>query len=192
MSTNFLEALKTQASKTRTEALTKKINSNSPNLTDNPVLATIPETQSDNSIEPLGLKVDLVLNRNRIDLYFTRKPSQYILDMLHSQEFHYRPSDLAWYHKDSQMNRAWINNVFGTDLIITDAPDYKPLQAPETPQTETQAQLPIDPIPSIPNTPYDLYKKQIDELTKHLNIDASDLQLMAVNHFHKFTFSKDS
>lgn len=154
--------------------------------------------------KPLIITIDRVLNRRRLDVFFSEKPCDEILAKLRGQGFHYRPSDKAWYHCDNETNRAFLETHFNADFA----------GAPESAQVAlnddsiNNANLVLDAVTITGNTntteaqsevsnlgdstPYDIYKKQVNELCEHFKIDASDLALFAINYFHKATFSKDA
>jgi len=126
------------------------------------------------------VNIDLVLNRNRIDVFFNEKPSDEILCGLRGQGFHYRPSDKAWYHQDTQTNRDFLNSLLKCDIAqkgivsgdIEPSTDYRPSEelSPE----------------------FVKFRSQTNELLEHLKCEPADLMLIAIDALHKSTFSRDS
>lgn len=147
----------------------------------------------------ITVTVDQVVNKNRIDIFFSRKPSDQTLDLLRKANWWYRPSDKAWFNKDSSEARLFCVKHFAADF---DAPEEIPVTPAEVEAIETTGPIvtltsetveTIEQMEPEAFTP-DLtrYKKQIDELLAHLKCDSTDLLFMAMDAFHKRTFSKDA
>lgn len=128
--------------------------------------------------------IELILDRNRIDIFFPRKPEQFVLDRFHQYGWKYRGLDKAWYHQDTFGNRTLLNVWFNAE-IETDIPTSEPF-----------AEI-IDPVqpkeePEVTGSPeYVKFKRQVNELISELKIDCADLMLLAVDSLHKAKFGKE-
>lgn len=133
-------------------------------------------------LDPIRVTVDVVLDRNRLDVFFSRKPDAMVLDDLRNNGFHYRPTDSAWYHKDTKQNRELLNNRFNAGLEI---------------EQENQPVIEVVPevVPSaeiIEDTPFENYKRQISDLMQELRLEScADLQLLAIDCLHRQTFARN-
>ncbi len=166
--TSFLEALKNQPT------------------------TTAPVTRS-KSPEPI-VSVELVTNRNRIDVFFSVKPNQDILDDLKLNHFKYRPSDRAWYTYDNRIQRSYLAHKFNLPELIDSPAPYN--EQPYAPVSTDEKQFDTaHPSPSIEliqpegSAEYVKFKQQTNELLAELKIDAADLMLLAIDTLHKKTFN---
>jgi hypothetical protein len=133
----------------------------------------IVETPKQEEKKELIINIDLVANRNRIDVFFSDKPDQYILDMLKANGWHHKKIPVpVWYHQDNQWNRDFLNQLLNLNI-------------------ESKGMISADVEPS-ELTPFDIYKRQCAELIEELKIDSADLALIAIDTLHKQAFSKDS
>lgn len=154
-------------------------------------------------VDPLIATVELVINRKRIDVFFNRKPSDSILNLLRAMDFHYRPSDKAWYNKDTEENRAFLEVKFGAEfpkggaeIVSTDTGNQAstsdtPCEASATPNEASEQPLTIE-VASCAGAPLEneppaflTYKKQVNELMVKYNLDAPDLMVFAINFLYE-------
>lgn len=139
--------------------------------------------------KPVGPEVTIEINdtKNRIDIFFSAKPSELILNKLRCAGWHFRPTDKAWYHFDSDEHREFIRDNFNVELdnrspeIVTRS---EPAVTPALPE-------PATPSDSSDGEPYSTYKRQIAELLAALKIDCADLQLLAIDTLHRKTFPRN-
>ncbi len=141
-----------------------------------PVLTPAPIQNYANG--PLEVTIELPQGSNRIDVFFSRKPDADILSKLRDAGFWYRPSDKAWYHKDSECNRQICRMLFGAEIE-----DY------DTKQLEVVEAAPI--VDDSEESSYDVYKRQCDELVKALGLEFPDLALHAIDCLHRQTFKRN-
>ena len=130
------------------------------------------------------LTVDRVLNRGRLDLFFSFKPDDRVLRILNENGWHYRGKDKVWYHKDAKPQHDFLYIEFGirissdSDTIADDAvTTIDPTPVKSVPDVQPQ-ELPE----------YEEYKRQAAALIEALKIDAADLMLIAVNHLYQKHF----
>ena len=137
-----------------------------------------PESQ-----EPLKIDIDLVLDRNRIDVRFNRNPGEAICSTLKAAGFRFKAHmNKAWIHKDTDENRRFLNREFNADLEMKDSP--KPaLQLMPAPEPAAPVQ------PSTQDTAFEHYKWQVDQLMDHFKVSAADLQLLAIDVLYRETFN---
>lgn len=149
----------------------------------------------------LTVTIDRVLNRHRLDVFFNQKPSEEILKSLRAHDFHYRPSDKAWYNKDTETNRIFLEYAFGAHFVdSSDVEDSKSYEVsdnsildnvvvPENSVTLTsvnnEKDLEVSP-------QFAKFRSQTNELLEHLKCEPADLMLIAIDALHKQTFSRDS
>lgn len=191
MTTSFLEALKAKSLQEQN------------NLVQNqqaiaPII--LPYIPSNPAPAPkLIITVDRVLNRNRLDVFFSEKPSNDILQSLRDRGFHYRPSDRAWYHKDSEDNRLFLESKFGASFMLSgDVEDNENYEVsdnamldnvvvPDNSVTLTSVNNAKDE--ADPASVFEQYKKQVKDLCEALKIDPADLALLAISKLHDQTFN---
>lgn len=131
----------------------------------------------------LQVTVELPIGSNRIDVFFSRKPDADILSKLRDAGFWYRPSDKAWYHKDSECNRQICRMLFGAEIE-----DY------DTNRIYAEDKVTVANAPIVDNSEesgYDVYKRQCDELVKALGLEFPDLALHAIDCLHRQTFKRN-
>lgn len=77
-----------------------------------PVGGTIKQVAAPEIVQPEPVKilanVEQVLNRNRLDIFFPEKPAAEVLQQLRDNGFWFRPSDKAWFNKDTAEVRAFV------------------------------------------------------------------------------------
>jgi len=186
MSTSFLEALKK-----RSEQINSGITQTRPEIK---VPESLKPIESEVTETPLIVTCDRVLNRKRLDLFFSRRPDQEVLNKLHGANWHFRPKDKAWYHFDSEENRQFCIDNFNADFDQLDRTQDS--EAPEVPDTDEapnneSKQVTLTSSRDEYSSEYDKYKQQVNELMAELKLDAADLQLMAIDMLHKKLFSQN-
>jgi hypothetical protein len=129
--------------------------------------------------------IDLVLNRQRIDVFFKLMPDRDTLDWLHDNGFRYRREDRGWYHQDNPGNRAKLKARFNATFIDSGevTPEVKPVQIVEPEKPAEDADLRDNDM-----TPFGCYKRQCRALCEHLKIDMADLALLAIAKLYERTF----
>lgn len=146
--------------------------------TENNAVQAKPEAQiPENHEPPLEIRVERVLDRRRLDLFFSRKPDEESLQVLRTAGFRFRPSDKAWYHADTPQNRQAIGTYFS-------------IQWPETQAVDSEAQ-PLPELTILEAPQWARYKQQVKELLEHTKLDCADLQLFVVDLAHKALFGKN-
>lgn len=177
MNTAFLSALQSQS-----QTLTTQLQQSKPK-----VLEAAP-------VDTLKVTIDLVVNRNRIDVFFSQKPSDSVLDSLRSNGFHYRPSDKAWYHQDNLVNRKFLNSTFDADLEVSEMAT----------EVTGKTQQTIVVAPSLPevtdsdtyespynDSHYQVYRGQVNQLIEKLQIQPADLMLRAIDCLYVQVFGSN-
>ena len=216
MNAAFLSALKSKASQIQKDRSDKPINGKTYNLTGSGNSIMNGNSWAESEVKPETPKqridVNLVLNKNRIDLKFALKPDEATLDLLRNAGWHYRPTDRAWFHKDEDHRRQWINDNFGTEIEMRSEYTQDPINDGSISVWEelqkAQASDPVvvtDPDPVIKTAKIDpviiqngmvmthadtfeIYKRQIDDLLEHLGISPADLQVLAISKLHDQMF----
>ena len=190
----FLASLQAQAAIINTDSKPKKPITQSPAPID-------PPSTSDKLI----VTVERVINRKRLDVFFSRKPSDQILAQLRGQGFRFRPSDRAWYHQDNENNRLFCEINLGASFDDSDADTHAVITDDDTQAFKDSNQVTltcavskspsdsvttaIDSVQSF--TPeFERYKMQVNQLIEHLKMEPADLQLLAIDYLHKFIFHK--
>jgi hypothetical protein len=143
--------------------------------------------------EPIHIpevRIERVLDRGRIDVYFSDKPDDRTLEILRGNGFRFRPSDKAWFHADNGRNRCILEDLLGVEF---ENPFVK-----ECGVHDSTAGVPVDKgedadmrdvVPASPE--FERYRQQVDELIEHLNIRPADLMLLAIDALHKTTFGRN-
>lgn len=148
---------------------------------------------------PLIVTIDRVINRGRLDVFFNQKPSDLILRRLKDKGFHFRPSDKAWYHKDTEENRLFCEAYLSANFAQDDQAGSAQLTTSDesgaidndyrnsvTLTSNTEEFESIDPTVKS----YAIYKQQCENLANHLKCDVADLALIAINNLHIAIFGK--
>lgn len=154
--------------------------------------------------EPVRVTVDIVANKNRIDVYFSAKPSDSVLSELRSKGFHFRPSDKAWYHQDNTSNRAFLIERFNAhieielsklaaldddlDQVLTDA-EIKAACAKNAPTLDAEDIIEAYAAaePEVVEVKSE-YHRIIDALCEHFGESPADVCVRAVKLLHSETF----
>lgn len=172
---SFINALKNQSS-----AMTQ---SRKPTVLAKKIAATVEAHRN-----PLIVTVDRVLNRNRLDIFFNQKPSEDILTLLRLHNWHFRPSDKAWYHQDNETNRMFCEQTFNASF--SDSGDVSQGESEDRADFSDSVTLTSSTNESGEQSAFEIYKQQCDELIAHLGVNPADLALIAVSALHKATFNK--
>lgn len=190
---NFLSALQAQSA-----ALNQSRESKAVKAAQAGIVAGVPVPSISVPVEvgqdkPITATVSIVLDKNRLDVTFDRKPSPFILQCLHDGGWWYRAFDKSWYHQDNDTNRAFCNLHFDADIEMihvsnTDvqlalpqdagrAIEAAPIEAAPKPVQRTEA----DPV--LPT--YEEYKRMCNELAEYYNVELADLQLLCVAKIYR-------
>jgi len=186
--TTFLNALKQQSAIAQLKHGTEKQNAGIQAHALNDLFKTDP-------IVPLEVRIQRNISKGRLDVFFNRKPEQSIIDDLKEHCFQWNPIDKCWYHKDTFVNRCYLDQRFNApELVKID----KPPQSTETPAFNlNQSEVPVTPELSATDDSigsndesesWKRYKMQVNALLETLNADAADLQLLAVDCLYQQTF----
>lgn len=139
--------------------------------------------------------VKLILNRNRVDVLFPEKPSEFILQALRDKGFRFRPSDKAWFHQDNPGNREFLTKLVKAEFEQDDEPT-KALAVGDPGVNGAPGAQSFSPLATCEDhsallelPDYETFKQQCQELLNHYGLDAADLMLLAVDKLHKNTFS---
>lgn len=134
---------------------------------------------------------------DRIDLYFSRKPTDQTIANLRAADFRAKQDsrgDWFWYHRDCPENRRFCEVNFGADFSDIDAPST-PAAKPEivvsddvTIQGAKLADAAKAELPGI--NAFARYKEQCAQLQAELKVDGADLAILAVACLHKQTFGE--
>ena len=132
-----------------------------------------------------AVTVNIVVDRNRLDIFFAIKPDSATLASLHAWAWHYRPSDKAWYHLDCEANRQYLRDTFNLDI------DSK-----VDPVVDSNPLLGVDAVPTAnveveSSDRFEMFKRQVNELSEGLKLDPADLMLEAIACLHKATFTRN-
>ena len=165
---SFIEALKTKSSEIQKTREAPKFIPQAPLQVEVPKVVT--------------LRVELVVNRNRIDLFFSDKPEARVLELLKLNGWHFRPSDRAWYHQDNLNNRKFVSQELSNDPSLLDQTydDQGPAMISSDVEEESK---------DLPDS-FLIYKRQVNDLLAELKIDSADLMLLAISKLHDQIFTK--
>lgn len=144
---------------------------------------------------PTIYKVERVLNRNRLDVYFDVCPTELQRRNLKDQGFRWNPDKVCWYHKDTLANCKFLESVFnvqGLDTIDsfkvadseTDKSKDEPISNPESFHDESK----IDPLLESSEI-FREYVRKVNALQAHLGIDTADLTIKAITCLYDNTFN---
>ena len=129
--------------------------------------------------EEVRVTVDLVANKNRIDVFFSAKPSESVLSELREKGFHFRPSDKAWYHQDNIKNRSWLVERFNAPLDINLSELMEDILDEPGEIEEQEAEELVDGKSE--------YHRIIDALCAHYNESPADVCVRAVKLLYSET-----
>lgn len=144
-------------------------------------------TEDQNFYNPVDtVKIERVLNRNRIDIYFPEKPSEEIRSRLKDRGFRFDPERCAWYHKDTLLNRVFLSEHFNAQGLIT-SDDLDSIQGEVA--DDLSKSIVEEPVTASEGSEvYQQYKKQVNALIEELKIDPADLMLLAIDTLYRSTF----
>ncbi len=114
------------------------------------------------------LIIERVLNRKRLDLFFSSKPDADTLESLHNCGWCYRGTDKAWYHVDTERNRHYLKRKFNisvsedSDHIADDAVTVNEPESKDSPE-------------------FAEFKRKVNILVEHLNVSPADLMILAID-----------
>lgn len=192
MDTNFLNALKTKS-----QVIDSNLKKNVPIAKPQPTqLAKVINDYKDGNYTVIGEGTDklidskhailtgleIVINRNRLDVYFDIKPTNYQRNLLVTQGFRCRKEanddgsiNYTWYHQNSEDNQKFLRDNFRTI-----SPDFWDI---EDPKLEI-----VDPLASADET-FREYVRKVNALSAHLKVDAADLTIKAIDCLYDVTFN---
>lgn len=121
-------------------------------------------------------RIERVINKSRIDLFFPAKPSQETRAKLKHGGCWWNENRMCWELRDTADNRVWLEYEFGT--VFEDSAPEAP--KPEAPKPEAPTPLgDYEPLPALAR-----YRQQVDELIKVLQVPPADLLLIAIDYLH--------
>lgn len=168
----FMNALKSKADKIQSERETEKQYPKAPE-----------------AFRMYTVTVDIVINKNRLDVFFSEKPSEQDLETMRNGGFHFRPKDKAWYHKDSKENREYLTQNLGIKFdTIQDAPQpaiAAPIASAPLAQSGNEEQSQDSALELSPD--FIRYRKQHAELISIFNCDPIDLHMKAIDALYNAT-----
>lgn len=132
---------------------------------------TIVDLTPDTKPDPITVRCERVLDRNRIDLFFSAIPSEETRTLLKDQGFKFNPDSKAWYHKDCLVNRMFLTATF-------DLPDLMQDVYNDDPKMDVKTNI----------NSYATYKDQVNALLTELKLDCADLMIVAIDSLYNRTF----
>lgn len=184
MSTTFLNALKNKSASV--QALMQQTAKSTPQTipANHGILLNSKFGTPDQTIVPLDVvpdapkmtvNIERVLNRNRLDIFFSDIPEKSVRTTLKDKGFRFDGERKAWYHKDTLLNRLFLADTFGADELRTlDTPADVAI-----PSTDTDVEY---------SSEYQAFKSQCNALQSELKLDAADLMLKAIECLYNHTF----
>lgn len=140
----------------------------------------------------LEIRIELIPQRNRIDVFFSQIPPKNLRAALKIEGFRFNPDSKAWYHQDSENRREYLRSAFGAELdqyqgIPLSTLIDSPLNDPSISDVP-----PVQPLIELCEAPIEpelaKFRTQTNELLEQLNLDAADLMLAAIDCLHRQTF----
>jgi hypothetical protein len=144
------------------------------------------ETIEVKDVEPIEVEATVTINesRNRIDVTFNSIPGDEMRSHLKRAGFRFHGGDCLWYHFDSEENRAALREILDCEIdrkieqpaaIVTAAPILEVAPASiEGPDRES-----LSAINAPLGTPFEVYKRQVDDIVSYTGASPADLQLLA-------------
>lgn len=127
------------------------------------------------------VRIERVLDRNRIDVFFPEKPSDEIRTSLKDHGFRFNPESCAWYHRDTILNRVYLSEFLNAQgLLTSDDLDSIPSEVQGTFQ-KINDEAGQEPSEESGNEHYRKFKMQVNALQSELGLDAADLMLRAID-----------
>ncbi len=137
---------------------------------------------------PTIIKVDRIINKNRIDVYFDVIPTPEQRELLKTYSFKFNPESKAWYNKDTTLACAMLRDRFNVrNLTDKEENIVIPSQAIQEPE-KIEPSIELSALTDEPEA-YSNYKKQVRELLSVLKCDSADLALIAIDNLYKKTFN---
>lgn len=196
MTDAFLATLNARAEALETDRLKAKTEKIKP-------VANVPATPKPTEIT---VRVELVENRNRIDLFFSAVPSDAVRKDLKARSWRWNGDRACWYNADNDLNRAYLVANFGANFDSDDSDDssappaitdavglaqYSPKAEAPAPEIQVSDSDAGGTIGTGESAEWLRFKRQVTELQSELKIDAADLMLMAIDSLHKATFGRN-
>lgn len=144
------------------------------------------------------------LSKNRLELYWDEKPQREVLATLKSFNFWWDRDRQCWFNFNNAAVRGFLVEYFHADFgdePVIELPEKDQERIVKEAISESSLSLEMRREAVIPETPKELpsdektlerYRDQVDELITHLNMRPGDLIILAIDHLHKATFSRDS
>lgn len=129
--------------------------------------------------EKLECKVRVLLATNELEIWFNKHPGESLVRVIEQAGFEQKGT--SWFALDSQTRRTFCKQVLG-------AKDLEPLPEPVAPAPEPDIKIVVRDTPP-DNSPFGIYKRQVDELCAELKMEPTDMFLFAIDALHKATFS---
>lgn len=129
--------------------------------------------------EDLTCKVRVLLATNELEVWFNKHPGNHWAGVLGQAGFHANGS--SWFAPDTQERRIFCREALS-------AKDLELLPEPVAPAPEPEIKIVVRDTPP-DNTPFGIYKRQVDELCAELKMEPTDMFLFAIDALHKATFS---
>lgn len=149
-------------------------------------------------VTPITVKIERVVNRNRLDIYFSDIPSVEIRDSLKNQGFRFDGERKAWYHKDTLLNRLYLHTTFGApDLLTMETLNFDSNEIKDTDTGDRVGDTSKTPQNPILETEDDSekvseefkrYKMQVNALVEELKLDPADLMIRAIGCLYDSVF----
>lgn len=136
--------------------------------------------------ESIEVEATVTINesRNRLDVTFDTIPGEDMRSKLKGAGFRFHGGDLCWYHFDSEVNRAALREILDCEIdrkieqpaaIVTAAPILEAAPASiEGPDRES-----LSAIDAPAGTPFEVYRRQVDDIVSYTGASPADLQLLA-------------
>ena len=127
--------------------------------------------------EDFKITVDIVENRNRLDVIFSSKPTSQVLAKLKFNGWRFNGDGRYWYHKDTTANRVFLAETFG--VFLEPGPKISAIVVEGTEQIPSISQQ--EAITKIIDSAFARYKLQVDQLSEKLGIDLTAILFKAVD-----------
>lgn len=193
MSTTFLNALKLKSATVQTDLA----NQAKDKQTKASLQAKAIETLFDIDTDVVNglIRVERVLNRNRLDIYFPQKPTEYVRSLLKTHGFRFNDERVCWYHQDNLQNREFLVRQFNASF--SDSAEVP--QSTESHDSESaHSQGRVEALQSTGNDPekdsgdsetWQRFKMQVNALQSELGLDSADLMVTAIDCLYKKTLN---
>lgn len=151
-----------------------------PDWSHTPNPASMPQTANDYP------RIERVINKQRIDLFFAEKPAAAVRAKMKAQGAWWNDDRKCWEFRDTFGNRGWLEDNFGAEFPeeqvaeISAEPETK-----EAPKQEPVFRTDAEPVPALAK-----YRQQVDELIAVLDVRPADLILIAIDFLHAAKVNK--